>query len=107
MGERNSNFAGGMRIDAAVMRMAGVARSAWRGVSLPGRLARRLLEMAGDPPVKLVLWNGETVGAVDDPVATVRITSIPALARLLWNPDLHFGDALQFGPPARIRGDLL
>jgi cyclopropane-fatty-acyl-phospholipid synthase len=85
--------------------MEGAARSASQESSA-GRLARRLLAMAGDPPVRLVLWNGDTVGPVEDPLATIHIRSRGTLARLLWNPDLHLGEAYTDGS-IDVEGDLV
>jgi cyclopropane-fatty-acyl-phospholipid synthase len=57
---------------------------------LLGALARFLAGV----PIRFVLWDGtEKVAARDLPVASVIIRDRPTLVRLVWNPDLYFGEA--------------
>ena len=103
--ERHSNPGGALRSDGAMVRLDAVAQGETPLSSPEGRLARRLLAMAGDPPVRLVLWNGDSVGTADEPVATLHIGSRGTLARLLWNPDLYLGESYTDGSVV-IEGDL-
>jgi cyclopropane-fatty-acyl-phospholipid synthase len=68
-------------------------------------LVWRLLDSLGNPPIALVLWNGEAIGHAE-PQARVVIHDRPTFWRLVCNPDLHFGDAFSDGS-VEIEGDLL
>lgn len=80
------------------------------GLSLDGRLMRWLLRTAGDPPLRLTLWNGESLapaGARADHLwASVRIADRATLIRLLLNTNLYFGEAYSEGA-LQIDGDLV
>lgn len=70
-------------------------------------LARRMLQALGDPPVRLVLCNGEEIPALGPPpVARVLIHDRPALRGLIFNPCLNFGDAYSAGR-IEVEGDLI
>lgn len=61
-------------------------------------LARRMLQIMGEPTIDVVLWNGEQVaGSQVAPVARVRIRDRKALYKLLTHLDLHFGDLYAVG----------
>lgn len=61
-------------------------------------LARKLLVLAGSPPLRLVLWNGEEITASSARIlATMRIRHRTALYKLFINPNLHFGDLYTAG----------
>lgn len=69
-------------------------------------LLGKLLRMAGSPPVRFELWNGERV----DPEAgearfTLRLTDPKALYQLVGNPNLAFGDLYSSGR-LQVDGDL-
>ena len=68
-------------------------------------LVRRLLRSLGDPPIALVLWDGEPIGH-SEPHARVIVHDCPTFWRLVCNPDLHFGDAYSEGR-VEVNGDLL
>ncbi len=68
-------------------------------------LVRRLLRSLGNPPIALVLWDGEAIGHAHAQ-ARVVIHDRPTFWRLVYNPDLHFGDAYSDGS-VEIEGDLL
>ncbi len=70
-------------------------------------LARRMLRAIGDPPVRIVLCNGEEIPAAGPPpVARLLIHDRPTFRRLLLDPDLQFGDGYSAGR-IDVEGDLL
>ncbi len=76
-------------------------------LSLEGRLMRLLLGSLGNPPLRLTLWNGESVFTGEgDAVACIRIADRSALLRLFINPELHFGEAYCDGS-IEVDGDLV
>ena len=78
-----------------------------RGRSAEGRLIGGLLKTFGDPPVALVLANGERIAPRGgDPVATVRLKDRGVLLALLRDPHLAFGDLYSEGR-IDIDGDLV
>ncbi|MFQ6021718.1 MAG: class I SAM-dependent methyltransferase [Acidiferrobacterales bacterium] len=61
-------------------------------------LARRMFQIMGEPPINVVLWNGEELaGSPATPVARVWIRDRKTFYRLLIQPDLHFGDLYSVG----------
>jgi cyclopropane-fatty-acyl-phospholipid synthase len=77
------------------------------GRSAHGRLLARLLRMFGDPPVELVLWNGERIApARVPPVATVRLADRGVLLALARDPQVAFGDLYSDGR-IEIEGNLV
>jgi cyclopropane-fatty-acyl-phospholipid synthase len=74
--------------------------------SLDRWMARKLLDLLNDPPLVLVLWNGEEIASPSKPVARVRINDNDVLNQLLINPALHFGDLYSVGR-IEIDGDLV
>jgi cyclopropane-fatty-acyl-phospholipid synthase len=75
--------------------------------SFKGRLVARLLRTFGDPPVELVLWNGERIAPPRlRPVATVRLADRGVLLALVRDPQLAFGDLYSEGR-LDIEGDLV
>ena len=68
-------------------------------------MVHRLLGGLGDPPIALVLWNGEAIGD-PAPKARVKIQDRRTFWQLLTNVYLNFGDALSEGR-IEIEGDLL
>ena len=71
-----------------------------KSLSLAAHVVASLLGRAGDPPVRVALWTGETVGSrAEAAVATVRLARPSVLWKLLANPDLQFGRCY-------VRGDL-
>ena len=65
--------------------------------SITGRLARRVLAAAGDPPVRLRLWNGEVVQSAGTPLATLELRDSGALWELLLDADRGFGRGYSSG----------
>ena len=68
-------------------------------------LVRRLLGAVGNPPIALVLWNGEAIGHAA-PKARVKIHDRRTFWQLLANVYLNFGDAFSDGR-VEVEGDLL
>ncbi len=84
---------------------AGVAAPASRSGAV--RLLRKLLQLVGNPPVELVLWNGERAAPPGvDCVATIRLADRGVLAALLRDPQVRFGDLYSEGR-VEIEGDLV
>jgi len=83
------------------------------GLSTPGvsrlerRLARRLLEMRGDPRIRIVLWNGEELRIGDvPPVGRLVLRERRVIWDLLRHPgSLGLGEAYASGR-LEIEGDL-
>jgi cyclopropane-fatty-acyl-phospholipid synthase len=77
----------------------------WR--ALDRRLFGLLQDHLEGSPVRLRFWDGvqRTVGA-GSPAATVAIRDRRTLLRLLWDPELHFGEAYTNGS-LRVEGDLV
>ena len=68
-------------------------------------LLERLLIATGNPPLTLVLWDGQEVsGPV--PIARIHISDRIGLLKLVINPDLYFGELYTSGD-LQIEGDLL
>jgi len=94
-----------MRVDPTLFRWA-PARAPQRLRAAERWAARQLLEALDDPPLRLVLWNGESVSSgASPPVATLRLRGPGVLLGLLANPALHFGEAYTQGR-LEIEGDL-
>ncbi|HMJ49530.1 MAG TPA: cyclopropane-fatty-acyl-phospholipid synthase family protein [Burkholderiales bacterium] len=77
------------------------------GRSIEEYLARALLDLLGNPPIRITLWNGKTVYVGQSkPVVDVRVKSRSCLVKLLLNPELYFGDAYSDGL-VEVDGDLV
>ena len=75
--------------------------------SVEGWIMRRLLRSLGDPPMRLTLWNGESITpATGCAVGGLRIADRASLLKLLIHPDLYFGEAYSDGS-IEIEGDLV
>ncbi len=71
------------------------------------RFARQMLDVLGNPPIALRLWNGEEVAPAGvTPTMRAHLRDRGALYRLLINPDLHFGDLYSVGR-IEVEGDLI
>ncbi|MEX0741505.1 MAG: cyclopropane-fatty-acyl-phospholipid synthase family protein, partial [Phycisphaeraceae bacterium] len=69
-------------------------------------LMQRFLKWLGSPPLRLVLWNGQTAtGSAEPPVVTVRFTTRAALLKTILNPQRYFGEGYADGS-VQIEGDL-
>lgn len=70
-------------------------------------LARKTLSLLGDPPLQMVLWNGEEITTSSArPAARVALRRRSALYKLLSNPNLQFGDLYSVGS-VEVEGDLV
>ena len=68
---------------------------------------RRVLALLGNPPIEFVLWNGEIVGmGHGTPAIRLWIQRRGHLLRLLYRPDLYFGEAYSHGE-IEVDGDLV
>lgn len=68
---------------------------------------RRVLALLDNPPIEFALWNGEIINAGHSkPVARLRIRYRSLLLRLLYRPDLYFGEAFSQGE-IEVEGDLV
>lgn len=73
---------------------------------MPSRwLARKLYEAAGEPAVRIRLWDGTDIGA-QSPLATLIIHDRATLMRILVHPDLYFGEAYMQGS-VEVEGELV
>jgi cyclopropane-fatty-acyl-phospholipid synthase len=90
---------------AAGIDRAGHSRSA-HPKSGKARLLRKLLHLLGDPPIELVLWDGQRVSSDGETIASVRIADRGVLFSLLRDAQLYFGDAFSEGR-IEIEGDLV
>ena len=69
-------------------------------------LMRQVLHTLGNPPMRLTLWNGESMtGGTGQPVGGLRIANRVTLIRLLLHPNLYFGEDYSAGL-IEIEGDL-
>jgi cyclopropane-fatty-acyl-phospholipid synthase len=93
-----------MQVDRTLLRSDSKRRSPIRDTERWA--ARRLLAALDDPPLRLALWNGESVsGGSAPPVATLRLNRKQVLLGLLSNPQLSFGEFYADGG-LEIEGDL-
>ena len=70
-------------------------------------LLKRMLRAIGDPPVQLVLWNGQGISNHQgNPVARVLIRDRGALFKLVADPELYFGE-LYSAQRIEVQGNLL
>lgn len=76
-------------------------------ISLEGGFLRHLLSSLGDAPIRITLWNGQSLSAGGaNGTPGVRISNPATLAKLFLNPDLYFGEAYTDGS-IEIEGDLV
>lgn len=70
-------------------------------------LLKRMLESIGNPPLQVMLWNGEGVsGHGDSSVARVIINDRGALLKLVANPELNFGE-MYAAQRIHVQGDMM
>ncbi len=76
-------------------------------LSIDAQLVRVLLKSLGEPPVRVSLWNGETLapGAAGE-VAHVRIASRASLLKLVVDPAFQFGECY-CDQSVEVEGDLV
>jgi len=74
---------------------------------LERRLLGYMFDAIGNPPVEVVLWNGERCSFSRAPaVACMHVHDRSALLRLILDPELYFGDAYTSGN-IEVEGDLV
>jgi len=70
-------------------------------------IAGQMLEMVGNPPIVLILWDGVAVTPpVTNPIVTIRYNNRSAMIKTILNPELYFGDLYSTGQ-ATVEGDLV
>lgn len=70
-------------------------------------LLKKMLRAIGDPPVQLVLWNGQEVSNHQgNEVARLLIRDRGALLKLIFDPELYFGE-LYSSRRIEVQGSLL
>jgi cyclopropane-fatty-acyl-phospholipid synthase len=70
-------------------------------------LIRRVLRGLGNPPLRVVFWNGEEIATSEAaPVARVIFHDRSTLLKVMANPDLGFGNAFSEGR-LEVDGDLV
>lgn len=75
--------------------------------SIDGRLLRYLMQSLGDPPVRVSLWNGDSVMPVSgEAIAHVSIANRASLLKLLADPEFQFGECFCDGS-VEVEGDLV
>ncbi len=71
------------------------------------RLARRLLQAIGSPPIGFVFWNGEEIAAGDaPPLARVVLCDRATFWKVLLDPSFQFGEAFS-DARLEVEGDLV
>ncbi len=77
------------------------------GTSLEKKLLQRLLHAFGNPAIQLVLWDGQEVsGHADKCTVRIVVRDRIALWKLLYDPDLYFGE-LYAEQGIEVQGSLL
>ena len=70
-------------------------------------LLQQLLHKLADPPFRIVLWDGTEILSGDQaPIATVFVRTRSAFYRMLWDPNLNFGDDYASGE-IDVEGDFV
>lgn len=70
-------------------------------------LLSKMLSAIGNPPVKIVLWNGQEIQSLsDNSLVQVLIRDRGALLKLVADPELHFGE-LYAAQRIEVQGNLL
>jgi len=69
-------------------------------------VAFKLMQLIGNPPLRLKLWNNEELMSPKDAHGTLHFHDRGSLYRLITNPDLHFGDLYSAGR-ITVEGNLI
>lgn len=78
-----------------------------RVTTLDRWIAGKMLEVVGNPPIELRLWDGKPVTSpVENPVAMLQYNNRGAMLKTIINPELYFGDLYSSGQ-ASFTGDLV
>jgi cyclopropane-fatty-acyl-phospholipid synthase len=101
------DFGTGAFVAHAAQRESDGASQAQHVYEVERGLVRRFLRALGDPPIEIVLWDGQAIGSgVGPPVARVHLRDRRALLKLIVHPELNFGDGYVAGR-IEVEGDLL
>jgi cyclopropane-fatty-acyl-phospholipid synthase len=86
------------------------AMGSWASAPHPRRAERwllaRLQRALARTPVRFVLWDGTELSPAGGSEATLFVKDRRTLLGLLWDPELHFGDAFADGR-VEVQGDLV
>ena len=75
--------------------------------TVPGRLLGVFLRAMGNPPIRAVLWDGEVIQVcAGEPEVTLTLRDLRTLLRLVYHPELEFGEAYSEGR-IEVEGDLV
>jgi cyclopropane-fatty-acyl-phospholipid synthase len=78
-----------------------------KSLAMERGLLQQLLRKLGDPPFRILLWDGtELVSGARPPIATLIVRSRSAFYRMIWDPNLHFGDDYASGE-IDVEGDFV
>ncbi len=77
-----------------------------RVIGLDRWLIQKMLQVAGNPPLSVYLWDGREVTTCAEPHAKLTINDRAALLKLILDPELHFGDLYSSGR-VDVDGDLV
>lgn len=78
-----------------------------RVTALDRWIARKMLEVVGNPPIELMLWDGKPVKPpVENPTATLQYNNRAAMLKTITNPELYFGDLYSSGQVS-FSGDMV
>lgn len=92
-GEGNSEVAAPLQ-EAPRLRLSSPPRVS----ALDRWLTRKMVEVVGNPPVRISLWDGiEVTPPCDDPVAILTYHDRGALLKTIVDPELHWGDLYSTG----------
>lgn len=69
-------------------------------------LARKILELAGDPPINVQLWDGSEVSTHDTVLHRLVVADRQALWQLVYDPEYNFGE-LYATNRVMLEGDLV
>lgn len=69
-------------------------------------LARKILELAGDPPINIKLWDDSQISTHDSFLHTLVIADRQALWQLMYDPEYNFGE-LYATDRVGLEGDLV
>ena len=77
-----------------------------RVIGLDRWLVQKMLQVAGNPPLSISLWDGSEVTSGTGSAAELTIHDRAALLKLIIDPELHFGDLYSSGR-VDVSGELL
>ena len=69
-------------------------------------LARKILELAGDPPINIQLWDGSEISTRDKVLHRMVVADRQALWQMVYDPEYNFGE-LYATNRVSLEGDLV